>query len=135
MEQLDRYWRESKRKEERLRERQEQGAPVPRQQIPQPQVWPRRQEMPQQQIQAGSAPIERVERINAEMACPQQRVRFTQRNSYAMDVDRRKRRNCYNYRGFGHIARNCRNRGVGSRIREERRLEYGELREKLDKVI
>ena len=29
---LDKYWRESRRKEERLRERQKQGASLPRQQ-------------------------------------------------------------------------------------------------------
>jgi len=42
-----------------------------------------------------------------------------------MDVDRKKNRNCYNYRGFGHLARNCRNRRTGNRIGEGRRLEYG----------
>ena len=69
------------------------------------------------------------------MACSQQRVGFVQRNPYAIDVDRRERRDCYNCRGFGHMARNYRNRGVGNRIGEERRLEDGKLREKLDKVI
>ena len=34
-------------------------------------------------------------------------------------------RNCYNCRDFGHIAKNCRNREIGGRIREDRRLEYG----------
>ena len=33
-------------------------------------------------------------------------------------------RNCYNCRGFGHLARNCRNRRTKGRIREGRRLEY-----------
>jgi len=42
-----------------------------------------------------------------------------------MDVDRRKNRNCYNYGGFGHLARNCRNRRIENRIGEGRRLEYG----------
>ena len=65
-----------------------------------------------------------VERTNMVMTWPQQRTRFTQRNSYAMDVDRRKNRNCYNYRGFRHLARNCRNRRTGNRIGEGRRLEY-----------
>jgi len=37
----------------------------------------------------------------------------------------RSNRNCYSCRGFGHLVRNCRNRGVGNRIGEERRLEYG----------
>jgi len=27
-----------------------------------------------------------------------------------MDVDRRENRNCYTCGGFGHLARNCRNR-------------------------
>ena len=40
-----------------------------------------------------------------------------------MDVDK-ENRNCYNYRGFGHIARNCRNRGTENRIGEGRRLDY-----------
>ena len=34
-------------------------------------------------------------------------------------------RNCYNCRGFGHLTRNCRNRGIRDRIGENRRLEYG----------
>jgi len=37
----------------------------------------------------------------------------------------RSNRNCYSYGGFGHLARNCRNRGIGERIGLERRLEYG----------
>jgi len=39
-----------------------------------------------------------------------------------MDVDQRNR-NCYNCEGFGHLARNCRNKGIENRI-GERRLEY-----------
>jgi len=69
--------------------------------------------------------MEGVERMNAVMMCPQQRVGDTQRNPYAMDVDRRERRNCYNCGGFGHMARYCRNRGIGNRIGKGRRLEYG----------
>jgi len=54
---LDRNWKESRRKEERLRGKKEtNGAPTPRsnqqgalgQSLPWPQVWPRRQELPQQ---------------------------------------------------------------------------------------
>jgi len=41
-----------------------------------------------------------------------------------MDVDR-KNRNCYNCGGFGHLAKNCRNRGIEDRIGKGRRLEYG----------
>jgi len=32
-----------------------------------------------------------------------------------MDMDRRENRNCYAYGGFGHLARNCRNRGIMNR--------------------
>jgi len=32
-----------------------------------------------------------------------------------MDVDRRENRNCYACGGFGHLARNCRNRGMMNR--------------------
>jgi len=35
-----------------------------------------------------------------------------------MDVDRRENRNCYACGGFGHLARNCRNR-----VRMNRRME------------
>ena len=33
-------------------------------------------------------------------------------------------RNCYNCGGFGHLARNYRNRKIGGRIGEGRKLEY-----------
>jgi len=69
--------------------------------------------------------MERVERTDAVMIHPQQRVGDIQRNPYAMDVDRRENRNCYNCGGFRHLARNCRNRKTGNRIGEGRRLEYG----------
>jgi len=41
-----------------------------------------------------------------------------------MEVDK-SNRNCYSCRGFGHLARNYRNRGTGGRIGQGRRLEYG----------
>ena len=41
-----------------------------------------------------------------------------------MDMDRRENRNCYNYGGFGYLTRNCRNREIGGRIGEDKRLEY-----------
>jgi len=44
-----------------------------------------------------------------------------------MDVDRRNK-NCYNCREFGHLVRNCRNRGTENRIGEKRRLEYRKRR-------
>ena len=39
-----------------------------------------------------------------------------------MEVDRKENRNCYSCGGFGHLARNHRNRGVGS----NRRIEHEE---------
>jgi len=62
-----------------------------------------------------SALMEEVERTNAAMMTPQQRIGFSQRNSYAMDVNRRENRNCYTCGEFGHLARNCRNRGITNR--------------------
>ena len=44
---------------------------------------------------------------------------MSRHNLYTIDVDRE--RNCYNCRGFGHIARNCRLRGI---IRQGRILKY-----------
>ena len=61
------------------------------------------------------------------MVCPQQRVGFAQCNPYTIDVDRRENWNCYNCRGFGYLARNCKNRG--NRIGKRRRLEYGSNRD------
>ena len=74
---LDHNWRERRREEERLREKKEtNGALAPRsnnqgaleQSLPQPQVWPRRPELPQQQVPMGPAPMEGVERTNVAMA-------------------------------------------------------------------
>jgi len=41
-----------------------------------------------------------------------------------MNVDKRENRNCYSCGGFRHLARNCRNRRIGNRIGEGKRLEY-----------
>jgi len=68
--------------------------------------------------------MEGIERTNMVMVCPQQqRVGFVQRNLYAMEMDR-SNRNCYSCGGFGHLARNYRNRRIENRIGEGRRLEY-----------
>jgi len=45
------------------------------------------------------------------------------RDPFAMDIDRG--RNCYACGGFGHMARNCRNRGQRRRVGDNRRVEYG----------
>ena len=69
--------------------------------------------------------MEGVERTDTVMIYPQQRIGGAQINPYTMDVDRRENRNCYNCGGFGHLARNCRNKRAGNRIGNGRRLEYG----------
>ena len=57
----------------------------------------------------------------------------------AIDVDRG--RNYYNCGGFRHLARHCRNREVGNRIRNGRRLEYrqgnrqSDLKEEEDLIV
>ena len=64
--------------------------------------------------------MEGVERTNTVIARPQQQgAEFPQRNPYAMDADRREDRNCYACGGFRHLARNCRNRGMGMNRRME----------------
>jgi len=60
---------------------------APRQQISWLQVWPRRQEMSQQQIPTDFAPMEGGERTNVVMVPPNQRAGFAQHNPYTMDVD------------------------------------------------
>ena len=60
-----------------------------------------------------------VERTNAVIATSQQRAELPQRNSYAIDVGRRENRNCYACGRFGHLTRNCRNRGMGMNRRME----------------
>jgi len=37
-------------------------------------------------------------------------------------------RNCYNCGKFEHLAKNCRNRGIGNRIRKGKRLKYRKKR-------
>ena len=58
--------------------------------------------------------MEGVERTNMAMTKPQQQgAGFPPGNPYTMDVDKKMNGNCYACGGFGHIAKNCRNRGVG----------------------
>jgi len=59
-----------------------------------------------------------VKRTNMVIANSQQRAGFSQRNPYTMNIDR-SRRNCYVCGGFGHIAKNCRNRGMNQRMEME----------------
>ena len=58
---------------------------------------------------------------------------MAQCNPYAIDVNRRENQNCYNCRGFGHLARNCRNQG--NRIGEGKRLEYSSNRNNGQRMI
>ena len=135
---LDRNWRESRREEERLKGRKEAmgGAPKQeqRQNLPRPLVWQRRQPL-SQQATMGPAPMEGVERTNAVVVRGQGQGAGIppRRDPYAMEVDRG--RNCYACRGFGHMARHCRNRGRG-RPMEGRRVEYsgGQIEEILDNM-
>jgi len=123
---LDRNWRESRREEERLRGKREATGSAPkqeqRQNLPRPLVWQRRQ-MPQQAT-TGPAPMEGVERTNAVVlrgsgvGSGQNAGGSPRRDPFAMEIDRG--RNCYACGGFGHMARNCRNRG-----RAMRRIEIG----------
>ena len=73
-----------------------------------------------QQATTGPAPMEGVERTNAVVVrgTGQEAGGPPRRNPYVMEVDRG--RNCYACGGFGHMARNCRNRG-----RVVRRVEIG----------
>jgi len=110
-----------------LREKKEMTGGAPKQEqrqiMPQPLVWQRRQ-MPPQQTTTGPALIEGVERTNIVVVRGQRQGAgvLSRRDPYAMEVDRG--RNCYACRGFGHMARHCRNRGRG-RPMEGRRVKYG----------
>jgi len=73
------------------------------------------------------APMEGVERTNAVvvrgLGVGQSGGAPPRRDPFAMDIDRGQ--NCYTCRGFGHMARQCRNQGMRGRVAENRRVEYG----------
>ena len=125
---LDRNWRESRREEERLRKKEAGGIQKQEQRtsLPRPLVWQRRQPLPQQAT-IGPAPLEGVERTNAVVVRGggggQSGGVPPRRDPFAMDIDRG--RNCYACGGFGHMACNCRNRGMRGRVGDNRRVEYG----------
>ena len=124
---LDRNWRESRREEERLREKKETGGEALKQKqqqiLSQPLVWQRRQVLPQQAT-IGPALIEGIEKMNTVVRQGQGQVVEAplRRDPYAMEVDRG--RNCYACGNFGHMAHHCRNRWQRGRVAEGRRLEY-----------
>ena len=68
--------------------------------------------------------MEGIERTNAVVVrgAGQEVGAPPRRDLYAMEVDRR--RNCYACKGFGHMARHCRNR-KRERAMKGRRVEYG----------
>ena len=72
-----------------------------------------------QQVTMGPAPMEGIERTSAGQGAGVP----PRRDLFAMDIDRG--RNYYTCGGFGHMARNCRNRGMRGRVGENRRVEYG----------
>ena len=58
------------------------------------------------------------------MVCSNQQTKFISwHDLYTIEVDRGNR-NCYSYRGFGDLARNCRNRRIEDKIGKSKRLEY-----------
>ena len=121
---LDRNWRESRREEERLKKKEVGGKQEQRQILPRPLVWQRRQPLPQQ-VTTGPAPMEGIERTNAVVVrgAGQGAGNPPRRDPFAIEVDWG--RNCYACGGFGHMARNCRNRGMRGRVGDNRRVEYG----------
>ena len=78
-----------------------------------------------QQATTGPAPMEGVERTNAVVVRGQgQGVGIPlRRDPFAMEIDRG--RNCFACRGFGHMARHCRNWGQRGGVADNRRVEYG----------
>ena len=79
-----------------------------------------------QQATIGPAPMEGIERMNTVVVRGQRAGQDAgvppRWDPFAIEVDRG--RNCYACGGFGHMVRNCRNRGRG-RPMDRRRVEYG----------
>ena len=74
--------------------------------------------------------MKKIERTNVVIVCLNQQAGFVPwQDPYTMKVDQGNR-NCYSCRSFRHLARNCRNKGTGGRIRERRRLEYRNNRQR-----
>lgn len=80
---MDRNWKKSRREEERIRERWDNGALAQRQniraqeqQLSQPQVWSKRQEQPQQQVLTVSVLMEEVKRTDVVIVCLNQQIVF-----------------------------------------------------------
>jgi len=53
---------------------------------------------------------------------------------YAMDMNRNSR-NCYTCGGFGHLAKNCRNRRTGMNRRMEVEQDNNNLKEEQDLIV
>jgi len=74
----------------------------------------------------GPAPMEGIERTNAVvvrgLGSGQNTGVPLRQDPFAMEIDRSW--NCYACGGFGHIARNCRNRGQRRRVVDNKRVEY-----------
>ena len=88
---LDRNWRESRRKEERLKKKEVgEGLKQEKQSLPRPLVWQRRQPLPQQ-VTTGPVLMEGVERMNVVVVRRQgaeQSARVPpRRNPFVMEVD------------------------------------------------
>ena len=68
--------------------------------------------------------MEGIERTNAVVVRGQGQSMGAppRQDSFAMEVDHG--RNCYACRGFGHMARHCRNQDQRGRVADNRRVEY-----------
>ena len=131
---LDRNWRESRREEERLKSKKETMGGAPKQEqkqiMPQPLVWQRRQQLPQQAT-TRPVPMEEIERTNVVVVrgAGQDTGISPRQDPYAMKIDRR--RNCYAYGGFGHMAHHCGNRG---RIMRRVEIGGGKFEDNIEKI-